>query len=622
VARIRQDSLSVTSPTSESPGAGVRPGSPASSLSVAQDDLASLRDATLMMVDDDPILVEVLGATLEEKGYANFVATTDPLTAVAKVRELKPDLLFLDMVMPGRSGIDVLRELRADPAFADLPVIVLTASGDARLKLAALELGAADFLAKPVDPSELVLRLRNTLAAKAFRDRLANYDSVTGLPNRRMFLERLAWACRHAQRYGSRGVLMHLDIDRFKQVNDALGPSAGDLLLKQVGERLLQSVRSTDAIARLGGASPPSVARLGGDEFTALFPTFDPAESAAIVADRLIDVLGNAAFEAADGQEVFLGASIGIAILPDDGADADTLLKNAGAALREAKADGRCRYRFYSSEFNARALHRLSVESELRRALERDELRLHFQPKVDAASERTVGAEVLVRWQHPERGLLGPFEFIPIAESSGLIVPLGDWVFGAACRQLALWRDAGLDPVPLSINVSALQFRDLAFIDRIAGALAAAGLGTDMVCIELTETVILDKSEPTTAAIARLRDLGIELSIDDFGAGFTSLSYLKRLPFAELKIDKSFVDGIETDADSGAIVAAVIALAQNLGLRVVAEGVETRGQHAFLRAKGCDECQGYLFSRPLPADVFEQALRERMRPRAQIAAVV
>jgi len=565
---------------------------------------AILREATIMMVDDDPVLVEFLRSTLEEEGYRNIAATEDPCGALDTMRELRPDLLFLDMVMPGMSGLDVLRQVRADRMFDHMPVIVLTASSDPDIKLQALELGAADFLAKPVDSSELVLRLRNTLAAKAYRDRLTYYDAVTGLPNRRMFMDRLDWAYQHNRRAGQRGVLMHVDLDRFMQVHEALGPGACDVLLKQVAERFSSSIRSSDCIGRLSQAGAmPSLSRLGGDEFTVLLPQLDLGEDAAIVARRLIEVLRDQPFQIA-GQDVFLSTSIGLAVFPDDGADADSLLKNAGAALREAKEDGRGCYKFYSKEFNARALHRLNVESELRRAIERDELRLHFQPKVDARTERIAGAEVLVRWQHSERGLVGPMEFIPVAEACGLILPLGEWVLEAACLQAQAWREAGLAQIPLSVNVSAEQFRNAGFIDRMSAILHRTGMPTDGLCVELTETVILDKTSATTHAIANLRELGIKLSIDDFGAGYTSLSYLKRLPFGELKIDKSFVDGIESDADSKAIVAAVITLAHNLGLSVVAEGVETTAQHAFLKAKGCDECQGYLFSRPVAADAF------------------
>jgi diguanylate cyclase (GGDEF)-like protein len=589
-------------------------------LTVAQA-FAALREAVIMMVDDDPILVEVVKTTLEDGGYTNFISTTNPEEAMGKLQEVRPDVLFLDMVMPGLSGLEILQRLRNDRALVNTPVIVLTASVDPKVRLQALDLGASDFLAKPVDPSELALRLRNTLAAKAYQDRLAYYDLVTGLPNRRMFMERLEFACKLAQRYDMRGALLHINMDRFKQINEAFGPRVGDMLLKEIGGRFSACIRDSDAIARQGkGGSIPSLSRLAGDEFTVLLPNIDHGENAAAVAQRLLYALHDAPFHNGD-QEVFLTASIGVAVFPDDGEDQDAVLKNAGTALREAKDDGRRQFKFYSKEFNARAMQRVSLESGLRRALERDELRLNFQPKVDTRTQTLRGAEALVRWQHPERGLVSPMDFIPVAEASGLIVPLGKWVLLAACRQAAAWRDAGLDTVQLSVNVSAIQFRDPDFIDMIARTLRETRLAPSALCVELTETVVLDRSTTTTATLVRLHELGIKLSIDDFGAGFTSLSLLKSSPFDELKVDKSFVDGIESDANSAAIVAAVIALAHNLGLSVVAEGVETQGQHAFLQAKECDECQGYLFSRPVDADAFEALLGQARASRPALRAV-
>ncbi|MCC6532518.1 MAG: EAL domain-containing protein [Burkholderiales bacterium] len=589
-------------------GAAAASSAAGSDLAAAGDALASLRNARILMVDDDPVLIEVIQATLEEHGYANVVATTQPDESIELIGRHRPDVLLLDMVMPGIDGLTLLADLRSQALSQQMPVIVLTASSDPAIKLRALELGAADFLAKPVDPSELVLRLRNTLAAKAYRDRLAYYDPITGLPNRTMFMDRLDWACKQAARYALRGVLLHVDLDRFTQVNEALGPSAGDALLKQVGERLAQSIRASDAVARIG-PTPwiPSLSRLGGDEFTILFPQVELADDAAVVAHRVLDALQGAPFATGE-REVYVTASIGAAIFPDDGADADTTLKNAAAALREAKAEGQSLCKFYSKEFNARSLRRLTIETDLRRALERGELWLAYQPKVRAADAQVCGAEALLRWQHPEHGFVAPNEFIPLAEASGLIVPIGEWLVREACRQINAWREAGLTPVPVAINVSALQFRDAEFVPRLGAELARSGVPAHMLCVELTETVILDQSARTTEVLAQLRALGLKLSIDDFGAGYTSLSYLKNLPFCELKIDKSFIDDIETDGGSVAIVAALIALAQSLGLSVVAEGVEKQVQHALLRAKGCDQCQGYLFSKPLPAEEFTRYL--------------
>lgn len=579
---------------------------------LAEDDpIAALHASRVMMVDDDPVLVDVIQSTLEEVGYANFTSTTAPGGALRMMKEIRPDVLLLDVVMPDIDGLTLLEMIAADTELKRTPVIVLTASSEPGVKLRALELGAADFLAKPVDPSELVLRVRNTLAAKAYRDRLAYVDSVTGLPNRRLLLDRLDWSFRYAHRYGKRGALLHIDIDRFKQINEAFGPRSGDMLLKQIGERVLRSVRAADAVARLGSdEAMPTVSRLGGDEFTVLLPDISAAENAAGIAQRILEAIQSTPFYEGD-QELFLAASIGGAIFPDDGADVDALLRNAGSALNQCKLDGGKICRFYSQEFNARAVRRITLETDLRRAIEREEFQLYFQPKVEANDRSVCGAEVLLRWKHPVHGFVSPAEFIPIAEATGLIGPLGAWVLEQTCINIARWRDAGLKPVPVSINVSALQLNESGFAASVQRRLSAAGLTGDAVCIELTETVILDYSAATLQTLNDLGALGIKLSIDDFGAGYTSLAHLKGLPFQELKIDRSFVNDIERDSGCVAIVAAVIALAHALGMTVVAEGVETNEQHAVLSARGCDECQGYYFARPMPVDDFERSLRLR-----------
>lgn len=575
------------------------------------DPIAALHASCVMMVDDDPVLVEVIQSTLEEVGYTNFTSTTEPGSALQSMKTVRPDVLLLDVVMPQIDGLTLLEMIAADTDLKRTPVIVLTASSDPSVKLRALELGAADFLAKPVDPSELVLRVRNTLAAKAYRDRLAYVDTVTGLPNRRMLLDRLDWSFQYAHRYGKRGALLHIDVDRFKHINEAFGPRSGDLLLKQIGERILRSVRTVDAVARMGSdEAMPTVSRLGGDEFTVLFPEIAAAENAAGIAQRILESIQSAPFYEGD-RELFLTASIGGAIFPDDGADVDALLRNAGSALNQSKLDGGKRCRFYSQDFNARAVRRVTLENDLRRAIERSELQLYFQPKVCSQDRVVSGAEALLRWKHSEHGFVSPAEFIPIAESTGLIGAIGEWVLREACREIARWRDAGLHPVPVSINVSALQLNEPGFASCVQRHLSTFELSADAICVELTETVILDYSAETLQTLNDLGALGIKLSIDDFGAGYTSLAHLKGLPFSELKIDRSFVNDVGSDSGSAAIVAAVIALAHALGMTVVAEGVETSEQHAMLSARGCDECQGYYFAKPMAVADFERCLARR-----------
>ena len=334
-----------------------------------------LLDAVVMMVDDEPINIEVTQVYLEEAGYTRFVSTSEPQEALALLIERRPDVLLLDLMMPKVSGFDILTRMRAENILRDVPTIVLTSSTDAATKLKALELGATDFLAKPVDSSELALRLRNTLAAKAYRDRLANFDVLTGLPNRQTFMDRLEWALRHAERYGNMGAVLHIDLDKFKQVNEALGPRMGDMLLQAVAQRLEQCVRATDTIGRLAGqGSQASLSRMAADEFSVLLPTIHAVDDAARVAQRLLESF-NVPFQLAD-HELPVTCSIGIAVFPDDGPDMDTVVKHAGVAMHHTKQREKNTYQFYSSELNAKALQKLSLGNELRKALERDELRL------------------------------------------------------------------------------------------------------------------------------------------------------------------------------------------------------------------------------------------------------
>jgi diguanylate cyclase (GGDEF)-like protein len=565
--------------------------------------MQSLRDALVMMVDDEPLNIEVTQVHLEEAGYTRFVSTDDPLQALELIAARRPDVLLLDLMMPGMSGFEILERMGASNVLQDVPTIVLTSSTDPRTKLKALELGATDFLAKPVDSSELVLRLRNTLAAKAYRDRLANYDLLTALPNRHTFMDRLEWALSHAARYGHMGSVLHVGLDDFKKINEALGPSLGDAMLQQVARRLEQCVRATDTVGRLdNGNQRPSLSRVSGDEFTILLPEVRRSEDAAQAAERVLAAV--AAPVNLSGHEISVTCSIGITVFPDDGAERDMVLRNAGTAMHYAKECGKNAARFYSSDLNARALQKLSLTTQLRRALEREELLLHYQPKVNVASGRIVGAEALVRWQHPERGLVMPNDFVPLAEESGLITPLGEYVLRAACRQSAQWRAAGLAVPRIAVNVSSHQFRQSNLVAVMESALRGSGAHAEDLTLELTEGALMDNTEQNVDTLRRLKAIGAKLSIDDFGTGFSSLSYLSRFPLDELKIDRSFVMQVVNSGDRCAIITAIIAMAHSLSLSVVAEGIETEAQLAFLAANGCDEYQGYLKSKPITADDF------------------
>ncbi len=586
----------------------VAPVSPAQIIRPEGHPVATLTDGTIMLIDDEALTLEVVQTFLEEAGYTRFVTTDEPRQAIELLLSRRPDVVLLDLMMPEVSGFDILSRMRADTEMKYTPVIVLTSANDAATKLKALELGATDFLSKPVDPSELTLRLRNALAFKAYQDRLANYDDLTGLPNRRMFLARLDWAIRRAKRHQGTCALLHLNLDRFKQINDSFGHRIGDFLLREVAQRLDASVRESDAVGRLASNPPQSsLSRIGGDEFTALLPEIDRADNALLVARRIKAALGEPFF--AGDQDLFLTASIGIAVYPDDGVEPESLLQQADVAMRHSKRHGGNSYQIYSKHINARAYERLTLENQLRKALEREELLLHYQPKVDVGSGHIVGAEALVRWQHPELGMVSPAKFVPLAEESGLIVPLGEWVLREACRECKAWQHLGLRHPGIAVNVSSLQLKKGGLLQVLRSALDTSGLEARHLVIELTESMLMESAEANIQMLQELKAIGIRLAIDDFGTGYSSLSYLKRFPLDELKIDRSFMSDVPSDRDNAAIASAIIALAHNLGLKVVAEGIESRDQLEFLKAKLCDEFQGYLFSRPLPKEEFKHLLQ-------------
>ena len=570
--------------------------------------LTTLTRARVVMVDDDPVMVAVVQTFLEEAGYRDFIGLCEPREAVARIQSERPDVLLLDLKMPEINGFDILRAVRSDPRTVYLPVIVMTSASDARTKLRVLELGATDFLEKPVDSSELTLRLRNTLAFKAYRDRLEFFDPLTSLPNRRMFLSELVSELRRSARNATELAVMQLNIDDFKRINETLGHHAGDDLLQAFAERLQDIVRDSDLVARTGeGPSgvPIGVSRVGVDEFSLMLIDLKHAEDAALVASRIHARLAEPFLIA--NNELFLSAAIGVAGTPDDGRDAKTLFHHANIAVSQAKQRGRNAFAFYARQSDESARERLAVESQMRRALERDEFRLHYQPKVDLATGRISGAEALIRWEHPTRGLLGPNIFIPTAEGSDLIVEIGQWVIKETCRQVRIWQDRGHDLV-ISLNISSAQLRDGLVLHHLREAVRESGVSPAMLTIELTESSVMKDAVVGREVMADLRHTGVRTSLDDFGTGYSSLSHLNRMPLDELKIDKSFIDEVPHDHQGKAIVSAIIAMAHTLGLKVVAEGVEHEAQREFLAQVGCDIFQGYLFSRPVPPERLEALL--------------
>lgn len=432
---------------------------------------------------------------------------------------------------------------------------------------------------------------------------LAFYDSLTRLPNRQLFRERLQAALESAQRYGRLVGLLFVDLDRFKQVNDTLGHTVGDRLLCEVAERLMGSVRRSDYVARALSEQPEAtISRLGGDEFTILLTEIGDANDAAMVAKRALDSLEKPF--SLEGQEILVSASIGIAVYPFDGDDAETLLRNADTAMYQAKAVGANNCQFYTPRMNSALLRRLKLGGRLSQALARGELSLRYQPMRDARSGRLVGAEALLRWEDAQLGSVSPDEFIPVAEETGLIIAIGEWVLRTACIQSRRWRDAGYRRIRISVNLSGQQLRRIPFADQVGEILRETGASADDLDLEITESTIMQDDLITAKALKKLHAAGVGLTLDDFGTGYSSLSYLRRFPIDRVKIDRSFVAGVVANPDDAALTAAIIAMAHSLRLPVVAEGVETLEQAELLRQGGCDEFQGYLFSPPVPADQF------------------
>jgi diguanylate cyclase (GGDEF)-like protein/PAS domain S-box-containing protein len=673
---------------------------------------------------------------LDVAGFA-VIEAADGAEALSVIGEQRPDLVLLDIRMPVMDGFETCREIRKTEAGRHTPVLVMTGLDDVESIERAYDLGATDFVIKPInwvilghrvdymlragrsaqelrdnraqlanaqriarlgywewlratkefvcsfelerilgiDPGESIATLDRYLESVHPHDRvfvqnaidellledvpldieyrvmrrdgsirfvqqqgervlddrdrpiritgtvqdvserknaeekirfLAYYDGLTSLPNRRSFSERLNLALANAQRHDRHVATLLLGLDRFKRVNDTLGHRAGDHLLQQVADRLLGGVRRTDVVGRPGAGDV--VARFAGDEFAVLLTEVSDPTDAVTVATRLAESLKEP-FRVNE-QTVFLTASTGISVFPEDGIDGDDLTKNAEAAMYHVKEMGGDGYRYYSSAMNASTAERLKMETELRQALARGEFLLHFQPQFDANSGRVVGAEALIRWRHPERGLLSPMSFIPVAEESGLIVPIGEWVLRSACEQAKSWEFSGHGSLRVSVNLSTRQVDRDALPLTVREALEAADLEPGRLQIELTESTLMEDAEEASDCLRALKALGIGLLIDDFGTGYSSLAYLLRFPLDGIKIDRSFLEGVPDAEEQVAITNAIIAMAQSLRLDLIAEGVETESQESFLREHGCDVLQGFLLSRPLPAEDFARLLEQ------------
>ena len=447
-------------------------------------------------------------------------------------------------------------------------------------------------------PTGAVIVFRDVSAARAMALQIvhsAQHDFLTGLPNRMLLNDRLSQAITLAPRHFKKVAILFLDLDGFKHINDSLGHPTGDKLLQSIAKRLVECVRGSD-----------TVSRQGGDEFVVLLSEVERSEDTAITARRMLQAVAES--HSIDQHDLHVTTSIGVSVYPDDGLDAETLIKNADTAMYQAKENGRQSYQFFKPAMNVRAVERQAIEESLRRALERQEFAIHYQPKVNLKTGAITGAEALLRWTHPVRGPIPPAQFIPVAEDCGLILPIGRWVLREACQQARAWVDAGLPLATMAVNISAMEFRNDAFLQGVFSVLGDTGLSPEFLELELTESVLMKHAETTESILRTLRARGVQLAVDDFGTGYSSLSYLRKFPIDALKIDQSFVRQITTSPDETTIVTAVISMGRSLKLRVVAEGVETPQELAFLQAHQCDEAQGYYFGRPMIAGQFARLL--------------
>ena len=682
---------------------------------------------TVMVIDDDDMLREVMTETLHDDGYT-VIQACHGKEALELFENSAAELILVDVMMPVMNGYDFCKALRKLPNGYNVPVIFMTGQDDIEAIERAFDSGATDFIAKPINWHIIGHRIQYTLRASqamkeatlnakllsdaqriaklgnwswdtgtremhvstaayrifgvprtspgifyqmlrtaihpddrsaferaiqqaqsdnpanieiqvtppdsetrslhihveripdgketqlfgTFQDiterknaeaeirQLAYYDAVTGLPNRTLFKEHLQVSLHQAQRNGTKVAVMFLDLDNFKRINDSLGHKAGDELLEEVSRRLQQSIRTTDMAAiDTPGISGHSLARMGGDEFTVMLSDIKDLHHVSIVAERILKSLSEPVMLA--GNRVVVTSSIGIAIYPEDGSEIDSLLKHADAAMYQVKYSGRNGVFFYDDELRLQSRNRLQLEGELYKALQNDEMTLFYQPKINSITQKVEGFEALIRWIHPERGMVSPADFIPVAEDSGLIIPMGKWVIKTACQQHAAWRKAGAGPITISVNLSCHQFSDHQLLSFVEEVIEETGMEPELLEFEITESILMQDAEAAMKVLNEMKKMGFKLSVDDFGTGYSSMSYPKHFPLDVIKIDRSFIMDIPQDEQDVTITTAIISLARALGLGVVAEGVETREQLEFLQGCQCDQIQGFLFSPPVPA---------------------
>lgn len=568
----------------------------------------------ILVIEDDSTVQSLILKLLQAEGFAT-ISSSEGRSGIAMAQQHEPDLIICDIMMPECNGYEVLEALRGHPTTARIPFIFLSAKADRAALRQGMELGADDYLTKPFTRAELLGAISARLdkqasitqpyidemkrAARSL-NQLAYRDPLTNLPNRILLHHRLQELLLEAGRSQQLIAVMYLNLNRFKAVNLSLGYSGGDQLLQIVAERLSQRLPHEGQIARLSG-----------DEFGLLLTDIAEQKNIVEFAKQILTFLAEP-YELFE-QYVQIHSSLGIAVYPQDGNTPDALLSRADTAMRQAKTLGGSQYAFYDVQMDVLISERRLIESELRTAQINQELELHYQPQVNLVTGRIIGAEALLRWKHSKLGAVSPAKFIPVAEETGLIVPIGEWVLRTACAQARAWRNASQMPIRVSVNLSARQFKQANLLGMVTQVLEETQLDPTLLVIELTETSVMEDVDTTISILQELKQMGIQISIDDFGTGYSSLNYLKRFPIDVLKIDQSFVQDIITDTNDAAIAKAIIAMAQSLQLKVIAEGVETQEQYEFLRQNGCNAMQGYLFSRPVNALEFEALLTSDKR---------
>jgi len=589
--------------------------------------------AKILIVDDERFYIDLLVELLAPHYHTIVVRNGEKAIEQASA-EPKPDLILLDIELPGIDGYEVCRRLKKNIATLEIPVIFLTIKANVNDEIRGFELGAVDYIYKPISHPILQARVKNHITLKnaleATRKQaddlkilvdektqelskkvaekqeaveklryLANYDPLTRLPNRVLFKEQLIELCKQALKNNLLVAVLLIDLDHFKRVNDSMGHHIGDELLQMVALRIQNCLRKVDILARLGG-----------DEFTVALSDLRQQDNAASVAQKIVSTL-NKPFDL-EGRNVHISASIGITIIPNDNEDLNSVLQNADMAMYQAKNKGKDTFEFFTSGLTALAQKHIELNDELRSALAKDQLQLYFQPIIDLSTNRIVGAEALLRWNHPTRGVIKPSEFLSIAEETGLICEISEWVFKSACEQAQQWRSKSLGDFYIAVNASPREFGiKTDFVSKIMNILEASKLPPDRLKVEITESLMMENLIDTIDKLKKIKQLGVGISVDDFGTGYSSLSYIRQFPVDTLKIDHSFVNEVTTNADNAKLIQAIIAMAVSLKLLVVAEGVESIEQLQFLKVQGCQLAQGYFISPPLPLQQFEEFIQNR-----------